>query len=92
MIFNHEGSTHSHLFNIGKNDDSFYIRNDFEKFKERYAIRINNFKNYIQTHDHIVFVVSYTGNKDHAGNADIGVLNNLLKEIYPTKNIELRVI
>jgi hypothetical protein len=51
MIFNHEGSGHSHLFNIGKNDDLFYIRNDFEKFKERYSLRINNYRDYIKNYD-----------------------------------------
>ena len=34
IVFNHEGSTHSHLFNIGKNDDLFFIRNNFEEFKK----------------------------------------------------------
>jgi hypothetical protein len=30
MIFNHEGTTHSHLFKEGKNDDMFYIRNKYD--------------------------------------------------------------
>ncbi len=47
MIFNHESPTHSHLFIEGKNDDEYYTRNNFLKFKERYENRINNFFNYI---------------------------------------------
>ena len=43
IVFNHEGSTHSHLFKEGTNDDDFYIRDDFKKFKERYLTRIKNF-------------------------------------------------
>ena len=56
IIFNHEGSTHSHLFKDNKNDDLFYIRNDFEKFKERYALRINNYKEYISNYNKIIFI------------------------------------
>ena len=46
MIFNHEGSTHSHLFCEGTNDDDYFIRDDFAKFKKRYQKRINNFYSY----------------------------------------------
>jgi len=62
MIFNHEGSTHSHLFKEGKNDDEFYIRDDFKKFKERYSVRIKNFLNYIEENNEIIFIYSsYSG-------------------------------
>jgi hypothetical protein len=44
FIFNHEGSTHSHLFANGKNDDDFYIRDDFAQFRTRYTARIANFR------------------------------------------------
>tara|TARA_B100000900_G_C20368485_1_gene629387 strand:- start:276 stop:566 length:291 start_codon:yes stop_codon:yes gene_type:complete len=33
IIFNHEGSTHSHIFKDGTNDDDYYIRNDFKKLR-----------------------------------------------------------
>lgn len=56
LVFNHEGSTHSHLFLDGKNDDDYYIRNDFEKFKERYVQRIQNFRNYLKTYNKIDFL------------------------------------
>lgn len=55
-IFNHEGSTHSHIFKEGRNDDDYYIRNDFEMFRKRYSQRIANWKNYINTYKNIVFV------------------------------------
>lgn len=48
MTFNHEGSTHSHLFAEGKNDDEFYIRDDFAKFRQRYAARVQNFRDAMQ--------------------------------------------
>ena len=56
MVFNHEGSTHSHLFSEGKNDDFFYIKNDFENFRKRYLKRIENFQNYINNYNTINFV------------------------------------
>jgi len=46
MEFNHEGPSHSHLFAEGTNDDEFYVRNDFEKFRERYLRRIEISANY----------------------------------------------
>jgi hypothetical protein len=61
MTFNHEGSTHSHLFQEGRNDDDFYHRNNFQKFRERYEKRIQNFKNYLKSEKDITFVFhSYT--------------------------------
>jgi hypothetical protein len=44
ITFNHEGSTHSHMFVEGKDDDDFYIRDDFAKFRQRYAVRVQNFR------------------------------------------------
>lgn len=88
IIFNHEGSTHSHLFDMGKNDDLFYIRNDFEKFKERYSARINNFRNYMKEYDHIIFIINYM---EYPTNSDHTALLKLLKEVYHDKNIEIQV-
>ena len=56
MEFNHEGTGLSHEFNEGKNDDEFYIRDDFKKFKERYSLRIQNFLNYIEENNEIIFI------------------------------------
>jgi hypothetical protein len=76
ITFNHEGSTHSHMFNEGKNDDEFYIRNDFQKFKERYTERIKNFKEYLKTSKNITFIYhSYTSEQ-------IRSLNELLVKLY----------
>jgi hypothetical protein len=83
IIFNHEGSGHSHLFNEGKNDDLFYIRNNFEKFKERYLIRINNFREYIKNYDNIIFI-----HKNNNANYNPKRLIQLLKIKY-NKNIQL---
>lgn len=87
IIFNHEGSGHSHLFNIGKNDDLFYIRNNFEEFKKRYVSRITNYKNYINNCNNIIFIIN---NKCTPINDKYNrtILINLLKEKY-NKNIDI---
>ena len=87
IIFNHEGSTHSHLFNNNKNDDLFYIRNDFEKFKERYSSRINNFRNYIREYDNITFIIKCDCGNNTTYN--LTALTNLLKEKYNNKNFNI---
>ncbi len=79
MIFNHEGSTHSHLFKEGKNDDNFYIRNDFYEFKKRYCERIKNFREYMKK-DTITFIINADNSYDE------------LMSIYPNKTILLRYI
>jgi hypothetical protein len=64
------------MFKEGKNDDEFYIRNDFQKFKERYAERIKNFKEYLNTSKSITFIHhSYTSEQ-------ITSLNELLVKLY----------
>ena len=88
MIFNHEGSTHSHLFNEGRNDDQFYIRNNFKKFRERYARRIQNFRNYINSSQEIVLIFNkYPGDKhqDHE-------LLKLFSNAFPRKKFILNKI
>ena len=79
MIFNHEGSSHSHLFNNGKHDDEYYTRDDFKIFKERYSNRILNFRNYLNEYCEIIFVYS----EDNG--YDIYKLSDLLYKIYPNK-------
>lgn len=84
MVFNHEGSTHSHLFKNGKNDDLFYIRNDFGEFRKRYENRIQNYKKYINRYNNIIFVY-----KKHDNDYDLKKLYKLLKEKYINKNIKI---
>lgn len=85
IIFNHEGSTHSHLFNVGKNDDDYFIRNNFYEFKKRYTQRINNFNNYIKNYDNITFIYK----KSVDDNYDRNKLIQLLNVKYKNKNINI---
>jgi hypothetical protein len=83
MIFNHESSTHSHLFREGTNDDLFYIRDDFKKFRERYSSRIKNFLDYIKENNEITFI-----HKLHSGicdKIDIEKIHEIFSRKYPTK-------
>ena len=83
MIFNHEGSTHSHLFCEGTNDDDYFIRDDFAKFKERYQKRIDNFYSYIQEHSEICFIHSL--HEGIEGQGDLQKICDLLSSKYTGK-------
>lgn len=81
--FNHEGSTHSHMFNEGKNDDKFYIRNDFQEFRKRYQIRVKNWFDYIEQNDEIILVHGL--HKVFKGEGSLQAICDLLKGKYPKK-------
>ena len=81
IVFNHEGSTHSHFFSEGKNDDLFYIKNDFENFRKRYVKRIANFQHYIHNYNTIHFIYTI----DHNNNQNEMVSIDKLKELLLTK-------
>lgn len=86
IIFNHEGSTHSHLFKTGRNDDEFYIRNDFEEFKKRYSKRIKNFYSNINSSNCITFIChGYTEEQ-------VDKLLILLRHKFPNKEINILYI
>ena len=88
MIFNHEGSTHSHLFRDGTNDDDFYIRDDFLEFKKRYKKRISNFYQHIAENDIIVLVHK----KGDDGVADLAGICKILLDRYPLKQFRYKLI
>ena len=88
IVFNHEGSTHSHMFNEGRNDDEFYIRNNFEQFKKRYLQRIQNYRDYINNNNNITFL--YNTNYDDTYNypeSSISKFVELCNKKYVNKNI-----
>jgi len=60
MKFNHEGPSHSHLFVEGTYDDWFYVRNDFEKFRERFLRWIENFRKLLAAHDNSTIIAEQT--------------------------------
>lgn len=84
MIFNHESSTHSHLFHNGTNDDMFYIRDNFLEFKKRYIARIANFHKYIEENENIILLHHLY--KGICELADLEAICNILREKYPKKH------
>ena len=81
IIFNHEGSGHSHLFKEGKNDDEYYTRNNFKEFRKRYSNRILNFKNYCKKSNEITFFYNH---KDF----DESIIKNIIINTYGKKTIK----
>jgi hypothetical protein len=90
MIFNHESPTHSHLFRDGKNDDMFYVRNDFLEFKKRYTKRIDNFRKYIEENEEIILLHSL--HKIFCVAGDVNVICDILRERYPNKKFSYKQI
>ena len=75
------------MFREGKNDDEYFTRDDFAKFRERYTERINNFRNNIAASNDIVLVYtlpfrSFSFSEEVA---DLDFICSLLTERYPTK-------
>lgn len=89
IYFNHESAIHSNLFKISRDDDLFYIRNNFEEFKKRYSLRIENFRYYINNYDNITFIYK---NYDDSNKNNLEKLKNLLYKKYNNKNINIIVI
>jgi Putative papain-like cysteine peptidase (DUF1796) len=59
FIFNHESPGHADLYKIQAwpGGINHFIENDFQKFRERYDRRIENFRNYIRSNSKIVFII-----------------------------------
>lgn len=90
IIFNHESSTHSHMFNEGRNDDEFYTRNNFDEFKKRYGRRISNFLEYIDKSDKITFI--HKTHPDIINNGNIQNICDMFSEKYPNKTFNFIVL
>lgn len=60
FFFNHESPGHANLY-VSQNwsgGKDHYVANDYEKFRERYGRRIQNFKNYCTSGDHVNFLIT----------------------------------
>lgn len=85
MILNHESPSHSHLFNNGKNDDDFYIRNNFKELKIRYMKRIHNFKNILRNNNNIIFVYNEP-------DFDENIIKQIIFKHYGFKHLRFRPV
>jgi hypothetical protein len=86
IIFNHEGGAHSHLFAEGRNDDEFYIRNNFYKFRQRYEKRIENFKNTLRNYNKIYFL--HKKSSEYPKLLNLNSITNIINKHYGDKKIE----
>jgi len=61
FVFNHESPGHAKLWIDQKwsGGINHFVDNKFEKFKERYSARIENFRNYLRSGSHITFLIMH---------------------------------
>jgi hypothetical protein len=89
--FNHESPGHANLYIKEKweNGTNHYIMNNYEKFIERYKVRINNFRNYLNSGNPVKFILNRykTTTTD-----DIVLLNNTIKHRYPNLDYSFELI
>ena len=92
IIFNHESSTHSHLFREGKDDDHYYTADNFRRFRDRYEQRIANWRAQLQAHPHITLVCTLPPEEDtHPQKVEerIQDILHVFRTTYPTTSFEL---
>ena len=80
FLFNHE-SPHAdlHIHQNWKNGEYHYIMNDYAEFINRYKRRTENFKEYLKSGKHIVFILTRP-----IVDGNISALNNVIKNKYPS--------
>jgi hypothetical protein len=78
FIFNHESPHHKNLWITEKweGGKGHFADNKFKKFIERYTNRIDNFRNYLQSGEKILFIITKE-------NQNLSELHNALRERYP---------
>jgi len=87
FVFNHESPGHG---NLHKSENwefgpDHFIKNNFEKFIERYDKRIDNFRNYLNSGNHINFVLIRYNDIPYN-------LETILNTHYPTLKYNIYVI
>lgn len=59
FLFNHESPRHANLWKEQKWEGGMYhfLKNNYEKFRERYERRIQNFRTYLNSGQEVVFLI-----------------------------------
>lgn len=80
FVFNHESPGHADLWRTEgwPGGPAHFISNSYEKFKERYEKRIQNFKLYLLSGKQIIFIIT------RPNPIDTGELDKVLQEKYPS--------
>ena len=93
FCFNHESPCHGDLFNIQKwpNGPTHYIDDNYKFFIERYNIRIENFRNYLNDpNNHIMFLFKFDDINENSN--DCLELKNVLSNKYPKLDYSINII
>jgi len=79
FIFNHESPGHANLWQTQgwEGGKEHYINNEYDKFKQRYNKRIDNFRRYLNSGEEIIFILTVPLPFNTYN------LENVLKEKYP---------
>jgi hypothetical protein len=85
FVFNHESPGHGDLWQKEgwPGGQKHFILNSYEKFKERYEKRIQNFKSYLVSGKEITFVIT------RPNPSDTVELDKVLKEKYPSLSYKI---
>ena len=92
FCFNHESPCHAnlHLIQEWTNGPTQFIDNNYQLFIERYNIRIQNIKNYLNSNKHVFFLFKWDDPNTQTN--DCLELKNILKEKYPKLNYTIHII
>jgi len=85
FIFNHESPHHKALWikEAWSGGKGHFVDNRFEKFIERYNNRITNFRNYLNSGEKILFIITKE-------NDNLTELHEAIKENYPTLDYSIK--
>lgn len=94
FCFNHESPCHANLHSIQnwENGPTRFIDDNYNLFIERYNIRINNFRKYLNdSNNHIVFLFHWDDPNSKVNN-DCLELKQILNNKYPKLNYSIYII
>ena len=78
FIFNHESPGHANLYTIENWEGGIdhFVKDKYSAFKKRYDARIQNFREYIMSGEHIIFLVNHPYQ-------DYNKLGECIRNVYP---------
>lgn len=65
-----------------------YTRDNFTNWTTRYQARVNNFRNYCKTADHITFIIQHFKEEDETF-ASVDQIKQTISSKYPTLNLDI---
>jgi hypothetical protein len=88
FVFNHESPSEYVIRNKNWSGGSHhYVKDNFQEFIKRYEKRINNFREYIHSQNHITFIVS----RYNTTQQDLSNLSEVITLKYPKLSFDFRI-